>query len=155
MVASRSSARKSMAAASLGAELGILLGKARRLTFSRAGHNLEVLGESVHAWQLLNHLRRLGSATQRELATSAAQHPAGVSRLLEDLEEQGRVVRRRSREDRRKLVVALTAKGRAHLAAMQPEVERGVEEVVSRLSAAEQRALRTLLLKLCAEGSAR
>lgn len=149
MVATHSSARKSIRAAGVASELGILLGKARRMTFSAAGHKLEAIGESVHAWQLLNHLRRLGSATQRELATSAAQHPAGVSRLLDELEDQGRVVRRRSRQDRRKLVVELTAKGRANLAAMQPEVERGVEEVVSKLDASEQRALRDLLLKLC------
>lgn len=152
MVAPRSMKRP-REAAGIASELGLLLGKARRLTFGRAGARLEAFGESVHAWQLMNHLRRLGTATQRELATSAAQHPAGVSRLLDELEEQGRVVRRRSREDRRKLVVELTAKGRANLAAMQPEVERGVEEVVSRLDASEQRELRDLLRKLCESGA--
>jgi MarR family transcriptional regulator, 2-MHQ and catechol-resistance regulon repressor len=149
MVAPRSSSRKPRDAAGVASELGALLGKARRLTFGRAGQRLEAKGESVHAWQLMNHLRRLGSATQRELAASAAQHPAGVSRLLEDLETQGRVVRRRSKEDRRKLVVELTAKGRANLAAMQPEVERGVEEALSHLRAPELLALRDLLRKLC------
>lgn len=133
----------------LAEELGLLLAQARRLTWNRAAQRLEQRGDSVHAWQLLNHLHRLGPSSQRELATSVAQHPAGVSRMLEELEKQRWVVRRRAADDRRKLVVELTARGRAALMAMRPEVAASAEETLSRLTVAEQEILRGLLRKIC------
>ena len=133
----------------LAAELGLLLAQARRLTWARASQRLEARGHSIYAWQLLNHLRRLGPSSQRELASSAAQHPAGVSRLLDELEQRGWVARRRARDDRRCVTVALTARGRTALAQMQPEVEAGAEEALdAKLGRADQHALRALLLKL-------
>lgn len=141
--------RRRSAAPGLAGELGLLLAQARRLTWYRAAQRLEKRGYSVHAWQLLNHLNRLGPSSQRELATSVAQHPAGVSRMLDELEAQKWVARRRAAADRRKLVVALTARGRAVLCDMKPEVEAGADEALSRLSLPEQETLRALLRKLC------
>jgi len=134
--------------ASLAVELATRLGGARRASFNRISHRLAAVGHSVYCWQLLNHLGRLGSATQRELATAASQHPAGVSRLLHDLEKKGAVVRRRASDDRRRLVVTLSPAGERLLKAMRPEVEAAAEEIFGPLTPAQQRALAGLLHKI-------
>src|SRR5262245_29759598 len=97
--------------AALAGEVGTLLGQGRRCTWQAAAQRLEEQGESVYVWNLLHHLNLKGPLTQRELATATSQHPAGVSRLLEEVEAQGLVRRRREASDRRKFVVELTAKG--------------------------------------------
>ena len=130
------------------AELGALLGQARRTVWAALAARLEARGEAVHAFQLLSRLSRLGSATQVQLAEATAQHPAAISRLLDDV-EQARLVRRtRSRVDRRKQTVALTARGKARVAALRPEVDRALAEAMAGLDRSEQLQLHHLLKKL-------
>ena len=150
MTAARTRSSTRTRPSSRAAELGPLIAQARRLSFHRAAQRLEAQGHSMYAWQLLNQLRKLGSATQRELAAATAQHPAGVSRQLDELENVGAVIRRRAKRDRRKIEVDMTALGKALFATMQPEVEAALEEVFGALSAAEQLELRSLLEKVLA-----
>jgi MarR family 2-MHQ and catechol resistance regulon transcriptional repressor len=128
--------------------VGRLLFRARRALWSAAAGRLEARGESVLAWQLLNQLQRCGPGTQREIAERAAQHPTGVSRLLEQLERGGFVRRRRDAADRRKVRVEITAHGVLRLEESRPEVLTAVDEVLRPLSLAERHALRALLGKL-------
>ena len=128
--------------------MGRLLFRARRALWSAAAGRLEARGESVLAWQLLNQLQRCGPGTQREIAERAAQHPTGVSRLLEQLERGGFVRRRRDAADRRKVRVEITAHGVLRLEESRPEVLTAVDEVLRPLSLAERHALRALLGKL-------
>ncbi|HKB78060.1 MAG TPA: MarR family winged helix-turn-helix transcriptional regulator [Myxococcales bacterium] len=132
----------------LSEEVGRLLFRARRALWSAAAGRLEARGESVLAWQLLNQLQRCGPGTQREIAERAAQHPTGVSRLLEQLERGGFVRRRRDAADRRKVRVEITAHGVLRLEESRPEVLTAVDEVLRPLSLAERHALRALLGKL-------
>lgn len=129
-------------------ELGMLIGRSRRKVFTRAAAVLEERQESMLVWQVLNRLRREGPMTQCELAFQTAQHPAGISRLLDVLERDALVLRTRDPEDRRKLRVELTAKARQKLDDMDPHVAAAAEEVFAPLSRAERRALRDLLRKL-------
>jgi len=129
-------------------EVGRLLFRARRALWSAAAGRLDTHGESVLAWQLLNQLQRCGPGTQREIAERTAQHPTGVSRLLEDLERGGYVRRSRDPSDRRKLRVEITAHGVARLEDSRSEVLTAVDEVLHPLSLAERHALRALLGKL-------
>src|SRR6266436_1600073 len=135
----------------LNEELGRLVFGARRALWSAAAGRLEARGESVLAWQLLNQLQRCGPGTQREIADRAAQHPTGVSRLLEELERGGHVRRSRDRTDRRKVRVQITPLGSARLEESRPEVLAAVDEVLRPLDPAEREALRTLLDKLTPE----
>jgi DNA-binding MarR family transcriptional regulator len=71
-----------------------------------------------------------------------------MSRLLEEL-EQARLVRRaRDPSDRRKVVVAPTARGRSFLEQGRPLVDAAVEEVLAPLARAERRTLRDLLWRM-------
>jgi DNA-binding MarR family transcriptional regulator len=96
-------------------------------------------------------LIRSGTISQTEVATSLAQHPAGVSRLIDDLEKQGYVARRRDRKDRRRVHVEVTPRGRTRFHSILPEVVRGVDEVLEPLSGPERRVLRGLLRKIVLE----
>lgn len=152
----RPAAGRGIAAAARGSrwlneELGRLLSRARRALWSGAARRLEARGESVLAWQLLNQLQRSGPVTQREIAERAAQHPTGVSRLLEELERGGYVRRHRDRSDRRKVRVEITSSGTARLEQSRPEVMTAVDEVLGPLTVAERQVLRSLLDKISAD----
>ena len=132
----------------LNEEVGRLLFRARRALWTAAAGRLEARGESVLAWQLLNQLQRCGPGTQRDIAERVAQHPTGVSRLLDELERGGYVHRSREAADRRKLRVEITPAGVARLEQSRPEVLTAVDEVLHPLSLAERHALHALLDKL-------
>jgi len=132
----------------LNEEVGRLLFRVRRALWTAAAGRLEARGESVLAWQLLNQLQRGGPGTQREIAERTAQHPTGVSRLLDEL-ERGRYVRRsRDSADRRKVRVEITPRGIARLEQSRPQVLAAVDQVLRPLSLAERDSLRALLEKL-------
>jgi len=133
---------------SLVEELGMLLSRTRRLVWINATRRLEQLGESMLAWQLLAHLVRGGKSTQTELAVAISQHPAGVSRLLDELEKRGDVLRSRDPRDRRKIHVGVTSRGRRRFETALPEVARAAEQAFEPLSDIERRLLRDLLRKV-------
>jgi DNA-binding MarR family transcriptional regulator len=133
---------------SLSEELGMLIGKTRRMVWANATRRLEQSGESILAWQVLACLMRAGKISQTEVATALAQHPAGVSRLIDDLEKQGYVARHRDGEDRRRVHVEVTARGKRRFHSILPEIVRGVDVVLEPLSGSERRALRGLLRKI-------
>lgn len=129
-------------------ELASLIARARRMVVQAGSRHLESEGESMLAWQLMNGLVRRGPMTQRELATWLGQHPAGICRLLEVLEGEALVVRERETEDRRKIRVDLTAKGRQRYTAMRPLLAHAAEQVLAPLSLDERRTLADLLEKM-------
>jgi MarR family transcriptional regulator, organic hydroperoxide resistance regulator len=129
-------------------ELGMLIAKARRMVWTNATRRLEESGDSLLAWQVLAVLIRAGKLTQTEVAVALLQHPAGVSRLLDDLEKQGSVERRRDSADRRRVYVHATARGERRFRSILPEVIRGVDQALDPLSEVERRTLRDLLRKI-------
>jgi DNA-binding MarR family transcriptional regulator len=129
-------------------EVGRLLMRARRMVWSAAARHLEATGESMLAWNLIGCIIRYGASTQRELAETIAQHPAGVCRLVEELESRGLVKCARDVTDRRKINVRVTAAGRRHFETLRPGVVGSVEVALSRLTPIERRTLRDLLGKM-------
>jgi DNA-binding MarR family transcriptional regulator len=132
----------------LAGELGRLIARSRRLVWTAASRRLAERGESMLAWQVLNYLGRVGCCHQRELAEAIAQHPAGISRMLEELEAKGLAQRERDPEDRRRSAVTLTTRGKKWVATIRPEVSSGVATALDRLDYEERLQLRDLLLKL-------
>lgn len=129
-------------------DVGSLIVRARRLVWTAAARELEAHGLSMPTWVLLANLIRTGPATQREIADATGQHPAGVSRLVNELEAQKLVRRRRDDDDHRRAHVEITAAGRSFCRAARPHVLGALRSALGPVSVAEQRALRTLLLKL-------
>jgi DNA-binding MarR family transcriptional regulator len=129
-------------------ELGTLIARSRRRVWACAARHLERMGESIHTWQLLKHLRQRGPLAQCDLAAVCGQHPAGVSRMLEVLEGEGHVRRTRDPSDRRKVQVEITEAGLERLERMHPEVVTAADRALEPLSAEDRRALKALLEKL-------
>ncbi len=72
-----------------------------------------------------------------QLARAADLHPATVTAMLDLLEEQGLVVRRRSPTDRRCVLVALTPEGQALLDSKRAEWHARWDEVLEDIDAAD------------------
>lgn len=138
-------------APSLSEEIASGIVRVRRRLVSEADRRLAERGETVLAFQVLSALQRRGPAAQNELAQHIGQHPTGMSRLLDELEQGGLVRRSRDRTDRRKIVVEATARGRSFLLHGRPLVDAAVEEVLAPLARAERRTLRDLLWRLLDE----
>jgi DNA-binding MarR family transcriptional regulator len=135
-------------ASQLSGELGLLVARMRRIVLTGAQARLSAMGESLPAWQILSRLVREGAHSQRDLAETTAQNPAGISRLVDDLEARGEVERRRDTVDRRKLQVAVTPAGRRRYDEIYPRIVESIDEAVAVLSLAERRTLRALLRKV-------
>lgn len=132
-------------------EIYRLVGRSRRLLWMALAAELEGRGESIFVWQTVCYLARNGPTSQRDLAYANAQHPAGMSRLLDELESSGFVRRKKDRRDRRRFLVEVTPKGQAWLDAVTPGVMSGVDEAMRGLGAKERAALRGLLERLLGE----
>jgi len=135
-------------AASLSEEIASGVVRVRKLMMAEADRRLAERGETVVTWQVLSALQRCGPSAQNELAQNIGQHPTGMSRLLEELEQAGLVRRTRNRSDRRKILVEPTARGRAFLEQGRPLVDAAVEEVLAPLGRAERHTLRDLLWRM-------
>lgn len=129
-------------------ELGTLIGRTRRVVWTNAARQLEASGETVLAWQLLSHLVREGKSTQSAAAAAVGQHPAGVSRLLDDLEKQGFVLRKRDPQDRRRMYVEASARGKRRFQESLPAIVAAVGQALEPLGESERRLLRDLLRKV-------
>jgi DNA-binding MarR family transcriptional regulator len=136
---------------SLSEEIASGIARVRRRLVAEADRRLGERGETVLPFQVLSALQRCGSCAQNALAQHIGQHPTGMSRLLDELEQGGLVRRARDRADRRKILVEATARGRSLLLHRRPLVDAAVEEVLAPLARAERRTLRDLLYRLLDE----
>jgi DNA-binding MarR family transcriptional regulator len=94
--------------AALASELRVVLGQlVRRL---RAEHGFPLSHGTV-----LGRLDREGARSIGQLATAERVRPQSMAQTVSDLEERGFVARRADPGDRRKVLVELTADGRAAL----------------------------------------
>ena len=135
----------------LAEEIHRLVGRTRRRLWLATSRCLEDRGESPFRWHVVCYLVRNGPTTQRDLAYATAQHPAGISRLVEELQENGLVEREHDEADRRKLMVRVTSKGKAWFESLAPTVNASALEAMSKLTQTERLELRGHLMKLLDE----
>lgn len=129
----------------LAEELYRHINRTKRLLWTAAAHKLEQGGESIFIWQVLCFLVRNGPQTQRDLAYANAQHPAGLSRLLDELEADGLIVRTVDPKDRRRSLVRATPKGKTRFESASPHVWEAVNEALAPLTPKQRVGLRELL----------
>ena len=135
----------------LAEEIHRLVGRTRRRLWLATTRCLEDRGEAPFRWHVVCYLVRNGATTQTELAYATAQHPAGVSRLVEELQESGLVTRVHDETDRRKVMVSVTPKGKAWFESHAQAVNAAALEAMSNLSQSERAELRASLKKLLGE----
>ncbi|HEY3717679.1 MAG TPA: MarR family winged helix-turn-helix transcriptional regulator [Jatrophihabitantaceae bacterium] len=100
----------------------------------------------------LTVLQRLGGSTQQALATTLAMDGTNIVGLLNELEADKLVERRRSPDDRRRHLVELTQTGADQLAKAESALTEVEQETLGALDATQRETLYNLL-QLAATGT--
>jgi DNA-binding MarR family transcriptional regulator len=100
---------------------------------------------------VLHLLARHGAASVGELAERSFTHQSSVSVVVARLVAAGLVARAQAASDRRRAVVALTARGRALLRRVPEPAQARLVEALASVTPAEQRALARGLTALVRE----
>jgi DNA-binding MarR family transcriptional regulator len=98
----------------------------------------------------LTVMRQHGSGTQQALAAALRVDRTNLVGLLNELESDGLIVRRRSAEDRRRHIVELTEQGAQRLAEAESALSGLEDELLSALDPAERETLYALLAQATA-----
>jgi DNA-binding MarR family transcriptional regulator len=125
--------------------MGELFGAERRLRGREQQQAPRLTQSQLRALAVLN---KADEVTAGDLAKSAGLNPASVTAMLDQLESNGIVVRRRPPHDRRICLVALTGRGRAVLDERRAQWHHLWDERFGKLSeddlAAGLRVMRTM-----------
>jgi DNA-binding MarR family transcriptional regulator len=127
---------------------GYLLGAAYRYSRARLDAALEPLGFDIHGFAVLAALDAIGPCSQQRLSDEVALSGTMIVQLVDALERDGLVERRRSQADRRVNALHLTEKGREVLAAARAARERAMVELTKPFAGDEEEELCTLLREL-------
>lgn len=114
----------------------------------QAGKRREAAGLTESQFGVLEALYHLGPRMQTEIAEKMLSSPSNLTLVIDNLERDGLVKRRRSEEDRRCQVVHLTERGRRLIAGLFPLHAEGIVELMGALSPREQETLGRLCRKL-------
>jgi DNA-binding MarR family transcriptional regulator len=105
------------------------------------------LGIRARHLLVLNHLRDHGASAQQTLLDVAGVDPSNLVGLLNELEDEGLIVRRRDRADRRRGVIELSRKGERALHGVDRALEAVDAEVLATLTPDEREQLHALLAR--------
>lgn len=113
-------------------------------------------GLSTAGWMTLMMLRYApeGELNPSWLSESLNQTRTAMTRLADELVERQWVSRRPATDDRRRIALTLTARGRALIERLQPRVWQTYGDLLGGLDEAEQQQFDRLLRKLLAHLSA-
>jgi DNA-binding MarR family transcriptional regulator len=129
----------------------VLLTRLSRVVYRRATE--EQLGVRLKQYIALNYLRDQGATPQQELGEALHLDPNNLVLLLNDLEDEGYVERRRDTSDRRRHIVEITRTGTTALERAERALESVEDDVLQALDEAERATLRTLLVKAMEGGT--
>jgi DNA-binding MarR family transcriptional regulator len=115
----------------------------RRLRAAHTAHNLK-----PRQFQILGLLHDHGGLAQRELMQTMGVDPSILVTLLNPLEADGLVARKRDPGDRRRHIVTLTAAGKRHLAGASLAQKETEAALFASLDDDQREQLRGLLLVL-------
>lgn len=122
-----------------------LLTRLTRDVYRRATE--DVIGIRLKQFIALDYLREQGGTTQQQLGETLHLDKNNCVILLNDLEDDGYVERRRDPTDRRRHLVGMTSAGENALHEAEEKLETLEDEVIGELSAEERATLRELLAK--------
>jgi DNA-binding MarR family transcriptional regulator len=122
-----------------------LLDHLARLMRLRAESALKPFGLRPRHLVALTVLRDHGNPTQQALAAALQTDRTNLIGLLNELETDGLILRRRSTEDRRRHFVELTAEGTRRLTEAEAALADAEDDVLSALDAEQRETLYQLL----------
>jgi DNA-binding MarR family transcriptional regulator len=119
-----------------------------------AGAYQREFGLSIPQWRVMAVLARFPELSAVEVAERTAMDKVAVSRALQGLLSSKRVLRAYDKGDRRRSILRLSAAGQAVYRRVAPLALRYEEELLSALSASDQRVLDRLLSRLLEKAQA-
>src|ERR687897_1060719 len=122
-----------------------LLTRLSRDVYRRATE--DVIGIRLKQFVALDYLREQGGTTQQQLGETLHLDANNCVLLLNDLEEDGFIERRRDPSDRRRHLVEMTSDGERALKRAEEKLETLEEQVIGNLTHGERVTLRELLAK--------
>ncbi len=125
--------------------LPMQLMRAREALMQEFRPHLRKHGLSEQQWRVLRALAEAGSMDINALGEMCQIHPASLSRMLPNLEDEGRIERRTSRDDQRYVIVSITAKGKVLFRRVAKESEQIYASIEQRIGSRELKTLYDLL----------
>lgn len=116
--------------------------------------HLQAQGLTPSQFGVLEALWHLGPLHQRQIGRKILKSHGNVTTVLDNLERQGWVVRKRQAEDRRFVTVELSESGRELISRLFPDHTTAIARELSVLSTEEQLELARLCRKLGLKGTA-
>ncbi|MGA7626060.1 MAG: MarR family transcriptional regulator [Candidatus Acidiferrales bacterium] len=126
----------------------INLVRASDSVISKTTAHLESEGVTGGQFAVLEALLHLGPMCQHSIAKKLLRSGGNITLVVDNLEKQGWVKRKRQEKDRRMVEIHLTPRGRRLITRIFPEHARIVARVMSELTPAEQDDLRRIAGKL-------
>ena len=133
---------------------GVLFFRLSRASTEGLGGALSELGLRAPEYAILHQLYETGPISQQELGRALRIHASNLVAMIDELEADGSVIRRRDQTDRRRYLLELTDDGLRRLARAQTAAKRAEAEMLAPLTAAEQERLRTYLTKMAGHACA-
>src|ERR671923_1673010 len=130
------------------AGVGVLLAVLGRAASERLREALKRSDLRPRQYQALGLLRDDGPRAQQALGEAMGVDPSILVTLLNPLEEQGLLTRRRDPADRRRHIVAITKAGQARFDEAERTYDAAQEELLSALGPDQRAQLQALLLEL-------
>jgi DNA-binding MarR family transcriptional regulator len=128
--------------------IGFLLRRAHKLMSQQAEQLFEGRDLTLSQWIVLKLINEGRAATPGEAARLLGHNTGATTRLLDQLESQGLLDRRRETCDRRLVTLVLTPAGKSVAKAWECEMARFFDELLADFSPAEVEALIGLMGRL-------
>jgi DNA-binding MarR family transcriptional regulator len=125
----------------------LLAGLGREAT-ARVRRAMRPLGIGAQQFLVLEQLKRLGEASQAELAEALAIDPSNLATLAADLCDRELVERTRDPADRRRYVLRLSRPGELLLRRTEGASSAAEDDLLTPLSSAQREQLYVLLRRL-------
>jgi len=126
----------------------VKLMRAVESTTTRIHKHLASAGLTLSQFAVLEALYHLGPLYQREIGQKLLRSSGNITMVIDNLEKRGYVKRERKKEDRRFMMVRLTAEGSELISKVFPRHAAVIAREMSALSEREQETLAQLCKKL-------
>lgn len=122
--------------------------RAAETVSSKAHKELRETGLTVSQFGVLEALYHLGPMCQKDLAEKILKSTGNITTVIDNLEKQRLVIRKRSDDDRRYFNILLTDEGARTIQAIFPTHAHRITDLMSTLTVDEQKELGRLCKKL-------
>jgi DNA-binding MarR family transcriptional regulator len=132
----------------------LLMTRLGRASAVRLAASLAALEMHPHEFAVLKGLQEAGPMPQGRLGEALRVHPSNLVAVVDALEADGCVIRRRDPVDRRRYLLELTPSGRRRLEAAESATAQVESDLLAPLAEDERRRLRAYLKRVAAHACA-